>query len=144
MCSSCDTLIRTQVREPPSGFINPASVRETREVTMVSLSYFLSSLCRGKQTWMMSFLNPLRPFPQSFFFSQLLEKQVHAVLDVSGRKALLKERWRGSIWGQKTNKRPLLLWFWFYVIPQLAPRRQAWSVALGQTKEIRLLPHYHS
>lgn len=58
----------TQVREPPSGFINAASLRETREVTMVSLFYFLSSLSRGKQTWMMSFLNPMETVPSVFLF----------------------------------------------------------------------------
>lgn len=39
-----------QMREPPRGFINPASVRETKEVTTVSLFCFLFSLSRGKQT----------------------------------------------------------------------------------------------
>lgn len=63
----------------------------------------------------MSFLTLLWPFPQSFFFFLLPEKQAHAVFDPSGREAPLKERWRGSIWGQKTTKRPLLLWFWCYV-----------------------------
>lgn len=69
---------------------------------------------------MMSFLNPLRPFPQSFFL--LPEKQVHTVLDVSGRKSFLKERWRGSIWGQKSNKCLVRLEFWFYVVPQFAQK----------------------
>lgn len=36
------THLHTRVREPSSGFINPGSVRETRDVTMVLLSYFLS------------------------------------------------------------------------------------------------------
>lgn len=57
-----------QVREPLSGFINATSLRETREVTMVSLFYFLSSLSRGKQTWMMSFLNPMETVPSVFLF----------------------------------------------------------------------------
>lgn len=57
------------------------------------------------------------------FPSLLPEKQVHAVFDPRGRKAPLKERWRGSIWGQKTTKRPLLLWFWCYVTPRFAMRK---------------------
>lgn len=53
-----------------------------------------------------------------YFLSLLPEKQVHAVFDPSRRKAPFKDRWRGSIWGQKTTKHPLMLWFWCYVTPQ--------------------------
>lgn len=66
----------------------------------------------------------LRPFPQSFVFFLLLytqkKEQVCAAFDPSGRKASLKEWWRGSVWGQKTSKRPFLLWLCCSVIPQSA------------------------
>lgn len=40
---------------------------------------------------------------------------MHAIFDASGRKASHKERWRESIWGQKTSKLPPLLCFCCYV-----------------------------
>lgn len=97
---------------------------ETR-VTVVSLSYFLPPLGRGKQIWMMSFFKTLLrpPFPQPFFSLLLYKKkkeQVCAAFDPSGRKESLKEWWRGSVRGQKTTKRPFLLWLCCYVIPQSA------------------------
>lgn len=66
---------------------------------MVSLSYFLSSLSRGKQTWMMSFSAPRdHSFSLFFFFTPFLEKQVHTVLDVSGIQ-LSSKRNGEPIWG---------------------------------------------
>lgn len=55
------------VRETPSGFINPASAKKNRGITMVSSFCLLSFLSWGKQTWMMSILKALWPFPESLF-----------------------------------------------------------------------------
>lgn len=81
----------------------------------------LSAEVNRHEWWVFQTL--LWPFPWSFFFSLLPEKQVHAVFDPSGRKAPLKEGLRGSIWGQKTTKHPHLLWFWCYVTQQCALRK---------------------
>lgn len=53
------------VRETPGGFINPASAKKNRGITMVSSFCLLSFLSWGKQTWMMSILKALWPFPES-------------------------------------------------------------------------------
>lgn len=55
------------VRETPGGFINPASAKKNRGITMVSIFCLLSFLSWGKQTWMMSILKALWPFPESLF-----------------------------------------------------------------------------
>lgn len=53
-----------------------------------------------------------------------------------GHKASLKGRRRGSIWGQKALKRPLLLSLWSNVTPRFAPRGNwAESSARSQTED---------
>lgn len=61
------------------------------------------------------------------------------VFDLSGREAALKERWRGSIWGQKTTKRPLLRRFWCYVTARFAPRggKEKPSAVFGLTVKLK-------
>lgn len=86
---------------------------------MVPLSYFLSSLSRGKQTWMMSFSTPWDHSLSLFF------------LLASGKTSTWRP-WCEWVWsfpskrngeGLFGDKRPInvsfLLWFKFYVSPQL-------------------------
>lgn len=65
----------------------------------------------------------------SLFFFSLLQKKV---FDPSGRKAPLKERWSGSIWGQKTTKRSLLFWF-CYITPQCLLRKPSTNQVFFQS-----------
>lgn len=82
------------------------------------ISSLLSAEVNRHEWW--AFQTLLWPFPQYFLFLPALEKQVHAIFDLSGCEAPPKERWRGSFGGQKTTKCPFLCWFSCYVTPQCA------------------------
>lgn len=82
------------------------------------ISSLLSAEVNRHEWW--AFQTLLWPFPQYFLFLPALEKQVHAIFDLSGCKAPPKERWRGCFGGQKTTKCPFLCLFSCYVTPQCA------------------------
>lgn len=119
MCSGSTHGEKKWEKPPVASLIQPMLEKpEESPWSRSPISSFLSAEVNRHEWW--AFQTLLWPFPQYFLFLHALEKQVHAIFDLSGCKAPPKERWRGSFGGQKTTKCPFLCWFSRYVTPQCA------------------------
>lgn len=119
MCSGSTHGEKKWEKPPVASLIQPILEKpEESPWPRSPISSLLSAEVNRHEWW--AFQTLLWPFPQYFLFLPALEKQVHAIFDLSGCKAPPKERWRGSFGGQKTTKCPFLCWFSCYVTPQCA------------------------
>lgn len=107
MCSGSTHSEKKWEKPPVASLIQPILEKpEESPWSHSPISSLLSAEVNRHEWW--AFQTLLWPFPQYFLFLPALEKQVHAIFDLSGCKAPPKERWRGSFGEQKTTKCPFL------------------------------------